>query len=284
MLLWLAAYIIVIGVVNFVVLRRLRLIEYGWISTCALALIFAAGFYYSGASRHPREFRLDNLATYHLDAHSALAAADYNLRVSTPARRDIVATISDPAVFVDSSGGNSGEANSQIWTEMNRQAARVAREYDVSLGPPQEVELPMLKWSFRDLDLEGMHQFPGTVHFVSSNRLRNDTGQRLEEPVYLDYPANSLYSLPTMAPGEEIQLDKISPKSIRRPNERQIWIAPADARNATLEQLALSGELPFAAGEHLFAGFSDGPSLPVDLNVRYQPNVHALIVVILEQP
>lgn len=167
---------------------------------------------------------------------------------------------------------------------MNRQAARVEQEYDVRLGPPREVELPMLKWSFRDLDLRGMHEFPGTVHFVSSNRLRNDTGQKLLESVYLDHAANLLYSLPMMAPGDEIQLDKITPKPIRPPNEPRVWIPPADVRKATLEQLALSGELPFAAGERLFAGFSDGPSLPVDLNVPHQQNTRSLIVVSLEQP
>lgn len=284
MLLWLAAYIIVIGLVNFVVLRRLRLIEYGWISTCLLALIFAAGFYYSGARRHPKEFRLDNLATYYLDSHSGLAAADYNLRVSAPQRWDIVASIADPAVFVDSNVGNGEEANSQIWAAMNREAARIAPEFDVRLGPPREVELAMLKWSFRDLDLKGMYQFPGTIHFVSANRLRNDTGQRLVESIYRDYEANALYALPAMAPGEEFQLDTIAPKAIRMPSDQQILIPVVDLRKATLKQLTLSGELSLEMGKRLFAGFSDGPSLPVDLNVHYQRNIHSLIVVSLEQP
>ena len=56
MLLWLAAYIVVIGVLNFAVLRRLHRLEFGWISVCGLALLFAAGFYFSSASRRPKEF------------------------------------------------------------------------------------------------------------------------------------------------------------------------------------------------------------------------------------
>ncbi len=107
MLLWLAAYILIIGIVNFAVLRRLRRLDYGWISVCALALVFAAGFYFSSASSRPREFRLDNLATYYLDGRSPLASADYNLRLSAPSRREVRFSINDPAVFPYSNLGNN---------------------------------------------------------------------------------------------------------------------------------------------------------------------------------
>jgi hypothetical protein len=78
-LIWLAAYTVIIGAVNFAVLRRLHRLEFGWISMCVLALLFAGGFYYSSASRRPKNFHLDNLATYYLDGRSPWAAADYNL-------------------------------------------------------------------------------------------------------------------------------------------------------------------------------------------------------------
>src|SRR5258708_29419458 len=86
-----------IGVLNFDVLRRLRRLEFGWISVCGLALLFAGGFYLSSASRRPKTFRLDNLATYYLDARSPLAAADYSLRVSAPERRGALVSVPHPA-------------------------------------------------------------------------------------------------------------------------------------------------------------------------------------------
>jgi hypothetical protein len=160
-LIWMAVYTLMIGVLNFAVLRRLHRLEFGWISVCGLALVFAAGFYFSSASRRPKSFRLDNLATYYLDARSPLAVADYELRVSAPDRRDVLVSVDDPAVF--SSPNLAGdETNSQIWAEMNRQAERVHREYEIHLGPPSQVELPMLKWSFHDLNLRGLHEFPGS--------------------------------------------------------------------------------------------------------------------------
>jgi hypothetical protein len=285
LLLWLTVYVVMIGVLNFAVLRRLRRLDLGWISMCGLALLFAAGFYFSSASRRPRNFRLDNLATYYLDSRSPLAVADYNLRVSAPDRRDVLVSIADPAVFTSSNFAED-EANSQIWVEMNRQGMQERRTYDIHLGPPSQVELPMLKWSFHDLNLQGLHEFSGTVHFVARNRLRNDTGQRFEDSVYLDYPANALYALPALGPGEEIQLDTITPKRIRpEPGNQQPVILPSyDPRQQTLQDAVITVGLPLVGWGRAFAGLSDGPALPVDLNVTHQRSVHALIVVALEQP
>jgi hypothetical protein len=285
LLIWLAVYIVMIGVLNFAVLRRFRRLEFGWISMCGLALIFAAGFYFSSASRRPKNFRLDNLATYYLDSRSPLAVAEYSLRVSSPERRDVLVSVADPAVFTSSNFAGD-EINSQIWSEMNRQAAQERRAYDIHLGPPNQVELSMLKWSFNDLELQGLHEFSGTVHFVAPNRLRNDTGRRFEDAVYLDYPGNAFYALPALGPGEEIQLDTITPKRIRAENGKsQPVIFPTyDPSKQTLQDAALTGGLPLVGWGRVFAGLGDGPALPVELSVSHQQTVHALIVVALEQP
>jgi hypothetical protein len=284
LLIWLAVYTVMIGVLNFAVLRRLRRLEFGWISVCGLALLFAAGFYFSSASRRPKSFRLDNLATYYLDARSPLAVADYNLRVSAPNRRDVMVSVAAPAVFA-SSNFPEDESNSQIWAEMNRQAAQSHHTYNIYLGPPSQVDLSMLKWSFVDLYLQGLHQFPGTVHFVAPKRLRNDTGQSFSEAIYLDYPANALYPLPALGPGDEVQLDTITPKPIRVKDGNPQALIPANFDSKqTLQEAALTVGLPLAGWGRAFAGLSDGPALPVELNVPHQRGVHALIVVALEQP
>jgi hypothetical protein len=284
LLIWLTVYIVMIGVLNFAVLRRLRRLELGWISMCVLALLFAGGFYFSSASRRPKNFRLDNLATYYLDSRSPLAVADYNLRVSAPDRRDVLVSIADPAVFTSSNFAED-ETNSQIWTEMNRQAVQQRHTYDIHLGPPSQVELPMLKWSFDDLNLQGMREFSGTLHFVGPNRLRNDTGQRFADAVYVDYPANALYVLPVLGPGEEIQLDTIKPKRIRAEDGRQpVFLPSYDPSKQTLQEAVLSASLPLVGWGRVFAGLSDGPALPVELSVTPQTSAHSLIIVALEQP
>jgi len=284
-LIWLVAYTVIIGAVNFAVLRRLHRLEFGWISMCGLALLFAAGFYFSSASRRPRTFQLDNVSTYYLDGRSPLAVANYDLRVSAPDRKDVLVSVADPAVFTYFTPTGQ-ESNSQIWSEMNRQGMQVPREYDVRLGPPSQIELSLLKWSFQDLTLQGMHEFSGTVHMVAPNRLRNDTGQRFSEGVYLDHTSNAVYTLPALAPGEEVQLDSITPTQIRTQDQTVQAVVGAnfDYTKLTLPQLALAGALGFAGPGRVFAGFSDGPPLPVELNVSHQKSVHSLIIVSLGQP
>lgn len=169
---------------------------------------------------------------------------------------------------------------------MNRQAAQQRQTYDIRLGPPSEVELSMLKWSFHDLNLEGVNEFSGTIHFVAPNRLRNDTGQRFEEAVYLDYNTNTLYALPALAPGAEISLDAITPKPIYTKDGTlpALNIPNSDSRKQTLQEAASMVAFPFVREGRVFVGLSDGPALPVELNVHHQRSVHSLVVVALEQP
>jgi hypothetical protein len=284
-LIWLAAYTLTIGALNFAVLRLLHRLEFGWISMCGLALLFAAGFYFSSASRRPKSFRLDNLATYYLDARSSLAAADYNLRISSPERRDVLVSVADPAVFTFYVSARE-ESNGQIWSDMNRQGMRAPPENDIRLGPPSQTEVSLLKWSFHDLNLEGLHEFSGTVHLVRPNRLRNDTGQQFGEAVYVDNDSNTFYTLPALAPGEEIQLNAITPRQLHAHDQTvQPWDgANVDYSKLSMQELAVKAALVFAGRGRVFAGFSDGPALPVKLNITNQENIHSLFVVSVEQP
>ncbi len=284
-LIWLVAYTVIIGAVNFAVLRRLHRLEFGWVSMCGPALLFAAGFYFSSASQRPKSFNLDNLDTYYLDGRSPLAAADYNLRVSAPERRDVLISVADPAVFTYFTSTRE-EPNSRIWSEMNRQGMQVPREYVIRLGPPSQVELSLLKWSYQDLNLLGLHEFSGTMHLVAPNRLRNDTGQQFSEAVYIDNAANVVYALPALAPGEEVQLDAITPKQFSAQDQRaQIFLdGNSNYNKLTLQEIALAGGLGFAGEGRVFAGLSDGPALPVQLNVSREESIHSLILVSLGQP
>ena len=250
LLIWLTVYVVMIGVLNFAVLRRLHRLELGWISVCGLALLFAAGFYFSSASRRPKNFRLDNLATYYLDGRSPLAMADYNLRVSAPQRQDILVSVSDPAVFTSSNFSDEEAKRPNLGGNEPAGDSGDRRTYDIHLGPPSQVELPMLKWSFHDLNLQGLHQFSGTVHFVAPNRLRNDTGQRFEELCTWTTPANARYSLPALAPGEEIALDEITPQQIYTEDAvaQALINSNSDPRKQTLQEVALTAGLPLPAG------------------------------------
>jgi hypothetical protein len=104
--------------------------------------------------------------------------------------------------------------------------------------------------------------------------------------VYLDYTANALYALPALAPGDEISLDTITPKTIYSKNGVAQMSNPSgiDPQKQTLQDVALTVGLPFASWGRMFAGLSKGPALPVEVNIPHQSNVHSLVVVVLEQP
>jgi hypothetical protein len=283
-LLWLAAYTTMIGAVNFAVLRHFRRLEYGWASMCGVALLFAAGFYLSAASRRPKDFRLDNLPTYFLDGRSPMAFAEYALRLSSPDRQDILVSVNDPAVLTITSSPGA-EPNSQIWAEMNRQRFSRIPGYNVQVGHPIQVPLSLLKWSFHDLRWQGLRVFPGTIHMVSANRLRNDTGRRIEEAAFLDYEQNRVYELPAFAPGEEIQLDGIVPKPLQMEIGAQPWDESGiDQGKLTGRQIAVRTALTYSRVGTVFAGISDGPGLSVGLNIVPEQNIRSLMIVSVGQP
>jgi hypothetical protein len=44
LIIWLPIYLLIVGPINFAILRRLKRLEWGWTTMCVLAVVFAAGF------------------------------------------------------------------------------------------------------------------------------------------------------------------------------------------------------------------------------------------------
>src|SRR5260370_8410497 len=83
-LLWMIGYLLVVGIVNFVFLRRFDRPEWGWLTIPAIA-IFASVLLYGTSARHrPRNFNLDDMVVYRMGTLSSLATPDANLPPSSP--------------------------------------------------------------------------------------------------------------------------------------------------------------------------------------------------------
>ena len=95
-LLWMIGYLLVVGVVNFVILRRFDRPEWGWLTIPAIAILASVLLYGTSARHRPRNFNLDDMVVYRMDNLSSLAIAEAKVRVSSP-RRSIV----EPAVPAD---------------------------------------------------------------------------------------------------------------------------------------------------------------------------------------
>lgn len=209
LLAWLVVYVIVVGVVNFAVLRRLRRLELGWLTIPGIALVFAVLLFVSSDAHRPRQAALDEVLLYSLDEHSGNADLRIGLRVSTPGHRQ-VRLIGPP--------NSAFEAKTSIptvmtfWREMSGSGDELPG-WNVDVGPPPQTELSLLQWSFQDVDFHTAARLPGTVHRVAPRHLRNDTGLDLKEAIFVEGNVSNMrdltvYRLGHMAPGAEVDMDK----------------------------------------------------------------------------
>ena len=220
LLIWVGIYILVIGPLNFACLKRLRKLEWGWVTMAATALLFAAGIYVSSSSHRPRTFTLDGAVIYSMDAHSAVAVEHHGFRISSPDRRQVGLTVDDDVIL----------ASQRSWTPREETGAYVGSDlagrggnlpgWQVQLAPPLKLEVPMRRWSFTDFYAQGFHEFPGTVHWASPMHLKNDTGLKFREALYFDKRTNLFYPIHGMAPNQEVDLAGIVPSSHARGTSR----------------------------------------------------------------
>jgi hypothetical protein len=269
LIIWLAIYLLVVGPVNFAILRRLTRLEWGWTTVCVLAAVFAAGFYLSSSARRPANYTLDSATVYWMDGRSGEAAVDAGLRISAPARGNVRLSVNDDDLVVTPSiVPFTNEADTQIGADMTDKA-RVDQGWDVEVGPNSVVKMPMLSWSFQDLEFVGFRRFAGTMHWTSAGRLKNDTGVSFREAMYFDFSANKQYVLTQVAAGQEIDLAGINSSAIYSAQRSAQYpdvgfgVVPS-LRSAQHSAGSFSvAELPylsykFQSGQ-MFAGLSDEP-------------------------
>lgn len=212
LLTWLATYILLVGVVNFAILRRFRRREWGWLTVAGIALLFVFALHWLALRRGPQQVTVDYMAIHHLDSHSNLAFTAYGLRVSVPQRQQM--NLKTPAnallyprlQYVDDYRG--GFRTVQL-------GRRFIHGFDgiTNTGwdplPSAQIMLPMQRRTSRDLQLAGTTSFPGTVHETVPDHLRNDTGQRFFDAIFVDSGQKRIWLLGEVAPGAEIDLSKV---------------------------------------------------------------------------
>jgi hypothetical protein len=199
---WLGVYILVVGAVNFAVLRRFERREWGWATVPLAAVLFAAGLYAASAAKQPTSFGVDTVTLYWMDDRSPLAATEIGLRVSSPRRAKVTAALSTNAVLLER---RQEMTLSLLFSSLAESRARGGLwGWAVRLGPALEIDLPLLPWSFEDFRLGGLTRMPGTVRLTGSGRLRNETGQNFREALYLN--KEKIYFLNAVAPGAELEL------------------------------------------------------------------------------
>lgn len=217
LLAWIGAYIAAVGAINFAVLRRLGRREWGWVSMPVIALLFAIGMYVTSAAKRPKTFGADEVALYWMDDASPTAAAEMSLRVSAPYRKTVRVNVPSEGIFV-------GEQNPGWFEWSSRATIRSSRSdkgWKIRVGPPWQVELPLLHWSFHDLDFRDMKSFPGSIHRGPKTRLRNETGRDFREAIYVD--KKKVYFLRAFGRGTEVDLAETHSEALKENSGRVFW-------------------------------------------------------------
>lgn len=203
-LLWMIGYLLVVGVVNFVLLRRFDRPEWAWITIPGIA-IFASVFLYGTSARHrPRNFNLDDMVVYRMDNLSSLATAEAKVRISSPRRSTVEPIVPAEWVYLPprrtfdgifEGSGNPGSANSA-----NVNGYVLERFWETSLF--------LRKWSFTELNFAGSRRFAGTISRDSAGRLHNDTGISFQQAIVVD--RTNVFLLDSFASGAAVDLTQVS--------------------------------------------------------------------------
>jgi hypothetical protein len=218
LLIWLAAYILLVGVLNFAILRRLSRREWGWLTVAGIALLFVFALYWLASRRGPRQVTVDYTAVHHLDSHSSRAFTEYGLRVSVPQRQQITleapantlldtrSQLDDRWLYAD--GYRSGFPTVQLGRRFVHGFDGV-RYTGWDPLPGSEIALHMQRRTSRDLQFAGTTSFLGTLRETFPGHLHNDTGQRFFDAIFLDSEQRRIWFLGEVAPDAEIDLSKV---------------------------------------------------------------------------
>jgi len=217
MLLWMTGYLLVVGVVNFIFLRRIGRPEWAWLTIPGIAIITSVLLYGASARHRPRNFNLDDMTVYRMDNLSSMAIADTKIRVSAPRRSAVQLVIPSDWVY------SPPRRNSIDFGDVPTFAfGRQANIGEFLLDRSWETRIYLRKWSFAEIEFMGHHRFAGTVSRDANGRMHNDTGIPFQQAIVVDhadvfllgaFPAGSAIDL---ARAQRLDYSKESGRSVNR--------------------------------------------------------------------
>jgi len=206
LLCWIIGYLLLVGVVNFISLRRMGRQEWGWITIPVIAVLFSILLYAVSARNHPKNFGLDEMTVYRMDNLSSLAMSESKIRVSSPVRATVHAILpGDLVQFVQQQNGIDffPAANG-----VNRREPR-----NIRIGKHWEADMFLRRWSYHDLFMQGQKRFAGTVYRDAVGQLHNETGLNYQQAIMVDQ--DDVFLLNNFAAGAVVDLAHVPRETYR---------------------------------------------------------------------
>ena len=195
----LGAYILLIGPINYFVLRRLDKREWAWVTMPALIVVFAVGAYGFGAALRGSEIIINEVAIVRGAPGATDGTAQVYLGVFSPTRGTFQVKVPGGALLSAPIGGDfSGGGTTSPLDILQGDPARV-RDLAVGFGSLRTIRaetpiaVPLVE---TDLRLEG-GRLKGSV--------RNSSAQRLESPAVV--LGGIVAAMKDLEPGEQTTVD-----------------------------------------------------------------------------
>lgn len=180
LLLWIAGYLILVGVVNFVVLRRIGRPEWGWISIPLLAILFSLILYVVSSRNHPHNFGLDEIVEYRVDSSSPIALLYARVRITSP-ERSRVHLILPAGLNYEYAQRQSDISEGGLITQPSGEGVR-----NITLGDDWETGFTLRRWSFRDVGFQGHRILAGKIYRDAGGNFHNDSGIHYQQAIVVD--------------------------------------------------------------------------------------------------
>jgi hypothetical protein len=207
LLLWIVAYLILAGVVNFVILRRIGRPELGWITLPTVAVLFSVALYSYSVRTHPKNFVLDEMTVYQMEDRSPLAASWSHVRVSAPIQSGVRLAVSGDVGRAETDMGlailRARDEDSDVANTPGRDFVGAFR-----MGKTWETQMSLRRWTFQGFDFEGDRRFAGSVHRDSNGMLHNDTGVDFRQAIVAD--EQYVYILDRFPSGAVVDLARVT--------------------------------------------------------------------------
>ncbi|OGO34652.1 MAG: hypothetical protein A2Z16_09465 [Chloroflexi bacterium RBG_16_54_18] len=203
---WLVLYILLIGPVNYFILRWKKSLHLAWITIPAITLLFSIGAYGLGYALHGTDVFVNKISIIELIPGDQANTTSF-IGVFSPAQR---------GYEIEVSGNGLISAMSPFynpWDTGMPVGAAPGRELKLVQGEPGIVQgVSIEQWSMHSFMVEGTDSEIGSLEYslqyhdqVLTGAIENNTGQKIKDA--LIFVNKSIYRLGDLEPGQEIQVE-----------------------------------------------------------------------------
>ena len=203
---WLVFYILLIGPINYFILRWKKSLHLAWITIPAITLLFSIGAYGLGFALHGTDVFVNKISIIELIPEGKANTTSF-IGVFSPAQR---------GYEIEISGNGLISAMSPFynpWDSGMPSGGTSSRELKLVQGEPGIVQgVSIEQWSMHSFMVEGTESGIGDLDYSLQFRdraltgtIQNNTGQKIKDA--LIFINKSIHRLGDLEPGQEIQVE-----------------------------------------------------------------------------